>query len=174
MSAAIVEGPRGGSGFTLALAVLSAATFGLVGGLPELAGPAIGVGGIVLTAAWRRFGPSPGEAYGPLPALIAFVVLAASSPPSASAELFGALAALALLLWLADDPARPSGGGRRAVPTLAACSLVVAVAWSLALALPRPSGAVGLAGGLLALALLVLAWLLAREVAGGSAATASS
>lgn len=168
MRPSLVGTRRGGSVATFSVLVLVVGAFGLLGDLPYLVGPLVGIGGVAVSAAWRRYRPTTSVTVAPLPALVALGALAASSPAVPSAELFGGVAALALLLWLADDPSRPAGGGRRAVVALASCALGVGVAWSLALILPRPSGEVGIAGGLLALALLLLAWLLARETAGPS------
>jgi hypothetical protein len=151
----------GGSPLTFAVAALAVALFGLVGALPDLAGPTVGVVGLVVSVLVRR-GPS-GATYGPLPVLVALLVLATTAPPVAAAMLFGGLATLAVLLWLADDPVRPAGGGRRAALPLASCGLAVGVAWSLVLVLPRPPREVGVAAGLLAAILLILSYLLVRE-----------
>jgi hypothetical protein len=164
--------PRGGSGVTFAILAVAVVAFGLVGGLPDLLGPVVAAVGVAGSATWRRQWPGTGETFGSLPALVALAVLGASSPVAPSTELFGAIAALAVLLWLADDPSRPAGGGRRAAAAIGFCGLGVGIAWSLVLILPRPSGRLGIAGGLLALALLLLAWLLARETAGRAPAGA--
>jgi hypothetical protein len=153
---------QGGSPLTFAVATFAVVLFGLVGGLPDLAGPAVGVVGLVTSALVRRR-TAVGATYGPLPALVALLVIATTAPAVGSAMLFGGLAALAVLLWLADDPARPAGGGRRATLPLATCGLAIAIAWSLVLVLPRPSREVGVAGGLLAALLLLLAYLLVRS-----------
>jgi hypothetical protein len=163
----------GGSALTLALLVVAVGLFGVVGGLPYLAGPLLGPAGVLATAAWRRRASGAG-AVALLPALAALGTLAATAPVTASGELFGSLATLAFLLWLADDPARPAGGGRRAIPALAACGVGVAVAWSLTLLLPRPSGKVGVAAALLVASLLALAWFLAREAEAPAAVAATA
>jgi hypothetical protein len=152
----------GGGGLTFAVAVASVAAFGLVGGLPWLLGPVIGAAGMVAASFVRRRA-DVGSTLGPLPALLALAALAVTSPPVASAELFGGLATLGVLLWLADDPARPAGGGRRAGMALGSCAFAVAVAWSIILLLPRPSSAIGAAGALLVVVLLALAYLLGHE-----------
>ncbi len=109
-------------------------------------------------------GMRPG-AYGTLtlvPPVVALGLLAATAPPGPSTDLFGGLSGLALLLWIADDPGRPSGGGRRAVPTIAVASLGVGLAWAVTLALPSKAPDVALGGALLAAALVLLAVLLGR------------
>ncbi len=158
--------PDQGGGFaTTALFAFSAGLFGLVGGLPDYAGPAIGVGGVVVSSVWRlRRGSRAGlrTALSVAPALVALAVLALTSPPVDAAELFGGLAGLAFLLWLADDPARASGGGRRAAPTIALASLAVGLAWAISLSLPASAPEIGVAAGLLAAAFVLLAILLGR------------
>jgi len=173
MSASFAEGRRGGNKLTFTVAAVALGLFGLVGGLPDLLGPAIGIGGLAVAAWARRRGPL-GTEYGALPALVGLLVLATTAPTVASAELFGGLSALAVLLWVADDPARPAGGGRRAALPLASCGLAVGIAWSVALVLPHPSQEVGLAGGLLASVLLVLAYFLVREAERRASSSASA
>ena len=155
--------PDQGGGFaTTALLGFAMAALGLVGGLPFGFGPSLGVAGVIVTAVLRSRWP---ERFGTLalaPALVALAILAATSPAVPSAELFSGLTGLAFLLWIADDPARPSGGGRRAVPTIALGALGVGLAWTITLAVPGRSPDVGLAGGLLAAALVLLAILIAR------------
>jgi len=118
--------------------------------------------GVILSAFFRSRQPVGLGTWGLLPALGAIAILAATAPAIASTELFGGLTGLAFLLWIADDPARPSGGGRRAVPTIALGALGVGLAWAITLALPSKGPDIGLAGGLLAAGLVLLAVLIAR------------
>jgi len=162
-----VNGPEagerlGGSRSTFGVAALAIAAFGLVGGLPYFLGPALGVVGLGVAALVRRRS-ARGRTFAPMPALVALTALAVTAPAVASAELLGGVASLGLLLWMADDPRRPAGGGRRASLALASCGLTVGIAWAVLLAVPHPAGGVGVAGALLALVLLFLAYLLARE-----------
>jgi len=172
MSAEVVDAPRGGGSLTLLILGAAMVLFALVGRLPALVALGVGTVGVVGSAAWRRRRHPAAPTLSPLPALAALAILAAYSPAIPSAELFGGVATLALLLWLADDPGRPAGGGRRAVLALGSCGLGVAVAWAIVLSLPTLPHTVGWAGGLLALILFVLAWLLARESAPPSASNA--
>ncbi len=164
----------GGSGLTLAAFGAVVAVFGLVVGLPYLLGPVVGLAGVVASWAWRRRRAGAGRELGVLPAIVALGVLALAAPAVPATELLGGLSALALLLWAADDPARPAGGGRRAVGEIATCGLAVAVAWTLVLTVPRRTGAIDLAGALLAALLLLVAWLLTREASRGTGADASA
>lgn len=164
--------PRGGSGATFALAAVAMSLFGLVGGLPLLVGPLVAVVGIVAASFWRR-SPRSGPTFGPLPALGALAILAFAAPAVPSAELLGGFATVAVLLWLADDPSRPAAGGRRGAFALGSCALAVAVAGSIPLVVRSPQQEVGLAGGLLAFALLLVAYLLVRETRGRPGPTAT-
>jgi len=173
VNAPAVEAARGGRGLTFVVALLAMLLFGLVGGLPDLGGPVVAAVGLV-GASYLRRSPLLGSTYGPVPALLALLAIAVTAPPVPSAALFGGLATLAVLLWLADDPARPAGGGRRATLPLASCGLAVGIAWALVLGVPRLSREVGLAGGLLAAVLLVLAYLLTRHAEDRPASSARS
>ena len=161
MPAPVAAG-RGGGWATTALFGFAMGSLGLLGGLPIYVGPALGAGTVVISALLRSFKPGAHGTLTLVPAVVAIAVLAASAPPGPATELFGGLSALAFLLWVADDPARPSGGGRRSVPTLALASLGVGLAWAVTLALPTNSPDVALGGALLAAALVLLAVLLGR------------
>lgn len=152
----------GGGIATTGLFAFSAAVLGLLGGLPEYLGPAIGVGGVAISAVWRTFRRDRPGAVTIAPALIALATLAVAAPALASTELFGGLSGLAFLLWLADDPSRPRGGGRRAAPAIAMVALAVGVSWAITLGVPGRTPEIGLAGGLLAAAFVLLAWLVSR------------
>ena len=153
---------RGGGLATAVLFGFTAGVFGLLGGLSVLYGPAIGVGGVAIASALRGWRPEQYRTVALAPAILALAILAATAPPVPAAELFGGLSGLAFLLWAADDPSRPSGGGRRAVPTIALASLGVGLAWAITLAVPGRAADIGLAGALLASALVLLALLVAR------------
>jgi hypothetical protein len=154
--------PRGGGAATTALFAFAMAGLGLLGGLPVYVGPALGAGTVVISALLRALRPDRYRALALAPAVAVLGILAATAPPGASTELFGGLSGLAFLLWVADDPARPSGGGRRSVPTIALAALGVGLAWAVTLALPTNAPNVALGAALLAAALVLLAVLLGR------------
>ncbi len=154
----------GGLATTIVLGA-SAAVFGLLGGLPDFAGPIVGVVGVGVATFWRAHDRRRPAALALLPAVLAVAVLALTSPAYPSTELFGGLTGLALLLWIADDPARARGGGRRAAPAIGLIALAVGLTWTIALVAPGQAPEVGVAGGLLAGAFVVLAWLVARPQA---------
>ncbi len=146
----------GGGPFTTALLAATLAVLGLLTGLPFLLGPVIGVVAVVGAAGWRH--TSRGRTESALfPVLGALGALLFAAPPERSTELFGGVAALAFLLWLADDPARPAGGGRRAVPLLGVAALSFGLSWSVTLLLAPGVPEVGIAAGLLVAALFLVA-----------------
>lgn len=153
---------HGGGLATTLLFGFTVGVLGLLGSLPLAVGPATGVAGVAVATVLRRWRSPIVGSWALLPALGVITLLAASSPAEPASELFAGLSGLAFLLWIADDPERPAGGGRRAVPTIALGALGVGLAWSITLALPGRSPDVGLAGGLLAAALVLLALLVAR------------
>jgi len=162
VSAARPPVDHGGGWATAAIFGFSACVLGLLGGLPIGVGPAIGAAGVIASTVWRADRPRRRGALPLAPALVAVLVLSVTAAPAPSTLLFAGLTGLSFLLWVADDPTRPSAGGRRAMPTIAVVALGVALAWSITLALPGRTSDVALAGALLAVALVVLALLLAR------------
>ncbi len=141
------------------------AVFGLLVGWPLLLGTVVGVAGAAGSAVWRRRWPWSGRSLAAVPALTGLGVLALGAAPGAAADLFAGLASLALLLWLSADPTRPRAGGRRAAPAIIVCAAAFAVAFVVGLGFPLIGSAVGVAGGLLAFVILLLAVLFDRQVA---------
>jgi len=139
---------------TFALAVLSGfpAGFGVI-----LALSLVVVSAVFRSGPWTKLAP-----YAPAPVLVALVLEAAFAPVSFGTELFAGLAGVAFLVWLADDPSRPSGGPRRAFPTIAIPGLSLGIAWSSALFLPAGALPLGVAGALLAFTLGAVAFLVGR------------
>jgi len=96
------------------------------------------------------------------PSVVAVGALAGVAPATPIAALLGGGSALAILAWLAEDPTRAPGGLRRARPTILVAALAFAVAWGSALLLPPAAGAIGIAGALLVVALVLIAAVLGR------------
>ncbi len=149
------------SGSALLLAALLA-VLGLLGGFPLLLGPVLAVVGVGVASLLRRRRPAGPSWVEPVPALLVLATLAFSAPVATSTELAAGASSLALLLWLADDPARRVGVGRRAVPIVALAGLAFALGWTLTLVVSAPTAEIGLAGGLLAVALVVVTVVLLR------------
>jgi hypothetical protein len=152
-----------GSGTLLLLAV--AGTFGLVTLLPLPWGPLLGLAGVALGAALRSLPSTLARGGAPVPPLVALGLLAALAPVSELTELYAGLAALAFLLWLADDPARLPGGAGRGLRIIAVPALGFGLAWASSLLVPAVGSSVGLAVALLVGVGAVVAFLLRAPAA---------
>lgn len=143
----------------LAAVTLLAAYGAALPALPALVLAALGVGlGVVL----RGVRSEPVRATFPVPVLLVLGFLALSAGVGALELLIVGLAGATFVAWLTDDPYRPpSGAGRGALLWLLP-TLGVTTAWASLFLLPRSSSSVGIAGGLVAGALAVLAYLLSR------------
>jgi hypothetical protein len=138
------------------------AAFALVTDLPWPIALTVGLGGVGATLSVRRWGQPLAVELAPGPVLVSLGVLAITAPSNPIAALLGGGCGLAILVCLADDPAREVGGPRRAGSTMLVVALAFGIAWGSALLLPPASGALGIAGGLLALTLFLIASLLRR------------
>jgi hypothetical protein len=132
----------------------------LVTDLPWYLAVPLGLGGAFGSVALRRWGGPTGIELAVGPALVGVGALALSSPASPQAALLAGASALAVVIWMSDDPSRSPGALRRAAPTVFVTVLAFVVAWGSALLLPSTPGELGLAGGLLALSLILIAVLL--------------
>jgi hypothetical protein len=139
--------------WTLAILLATAAYLGYLSGFPAGWGFVLSVGAVALAAALRVRAPESAAAYAPVPVLAAISLEAATAPLGFGTEIMAGIAGLAFLLWLADDPARPVRGPVRALPALAVPALALGIAWSSTLFVPLGAIPLGVAGGLLALAL---------------------
>jgi hypothetical protein len=119
------------------------------------AGTALGVG--------LRLVPEPrAQEVAAVPVLVALATGAVASPLGIVPELVAGGAALAFLLWLADDPARPAGGSVRGRVTVLIPAFALGIAWASALLLPSSSASLGVAAGLLVFVIAALAYLVGR------------
>jgi hypothetical protein len=147
---------RGGGTLTPTLLGLALGVLGLLGGVPYFLGTAVAAAGVLGSVYARRRRPSS-RSLGPLvPALLSLVVLTATAPASAATELFAGLSGLAFLVWVADEPTRPAGGGRRAAGTIGSVALAIGLVWGIGLGFGGRTEALGLAGALIATGLIVL------------------
>jgi len=149
---------------SLALLLVAATYLGFLSGYPGGFGPVLAAAGVVLAAGLRVGAPRSVAVFAPVPVLVALGVEAVAAPVGFGTELVAGLAGLAFLVWLADDPSRPVGGAARSLPTVAVPALALGIAWSSALFLPSGAVPLGVAGGLLALTLAVVAFLVGRPV----------
>ncbi len=124
-------------------------------------GVAIGLAGVIASALWRGRRPDP-KAVAPLaPALLSVSVLAALTVPSLPAALAAGLVGLSFPLWLADDPSHPDAGLARAVPAFGTAAAAVGCAGLITLLRIPGVGDLGVAVGLLAVGIVLLAVVLA-------------
>ena len=147
---------------SLAFLFVAAAFLGYLSGFPGGFGLALTLAAIVLAAGLRMSASPVLAASAPVAALAALAIEAVAAPVGFGTEIVAGVAGLAFLVWLADDPNRPAGGPWRAAPTLALPALALGIAWSSALFLPTGSVPLGVAAGLLALALAAVAFLVSR------------
>ena len=163
MSATVARaGIRSVRPFSLALLLVTTTALGYYSGLPDRSGLLVAALGVVLAAVLRASPSRPVAHSAPIPALAVLVLGAVLAPVGLGIELVAGAGGLAFLLWLADEPTRPLGGAVRSLPTLAVPALALGIAWSGALFLPAGSVPLGVAGGLLALTLATVAFLVGR------------
>jgi len=120
-------------------------------------GFAIAFGSVVIASVARARFPDRAREFAVVVVLAALLVLAARAAGTPGAIVFGGLASLALLAWLAGDPLEVPGGARRAAPSLLIAAFVVGIAGTSALLLPSRDAVVGVAAGLFVFAVVLLA-----------------
>jgi hypothetical protein len=144
---------------TLVALLVPAVFLGYLSGFPGGAGVILMVAAVAAAAALRVVARPGLTSFAPIPVLLALVVEAVAAPVGFGTEIMAGLAGLAFLVWLADDPARPEGGAVRGLPVVAIPALALGIAWSSALFLPSGVVPLGVAGALLALAIVAVAFL---------------
>lgn len=155
---------RSGPDALLGSIVLGAAAvaLGLAGGLPSGLGAVIGAVGVTTSAICRSMASARWKTLPLVPAILAISVEVILATPVPATELLAGATGVAFLFWVAEDPHRPVGGGRRGVTPIALVALAVGFSLAIVLVLPRGPSDVAIAGGLLALAMVLVAILLAR------------
>lgn len=155
----LISGRAGPAGGVLGAALV---LFALTTDLPWVAGFLLAASGIVaaLVLRARTVGARSEAAVGIV--LLVIGVLAAAAPDAPVAGIAGGATVLAFLAWLADQPGRPRGNVVRALPSVALAGVAFAIAWTSAFLLPSTRAPVGLAAGLLVLAIFLAALLLGR------------
>jgi len=162
VAASVLNARRSLRPVSLACLFITATYLGFLSGFPNGFGPLVAAVGVAVAAVMRLATPRTVAAYAPFPALVGFGVVAVRAPVGIGTELIAGLTGLAFLVWLADDPSRPVGGAVRSLPTVVVPALALGIAWSSALFLPGSAIPLGVAGGLLALVIAVVAFLVAR------------
>lgn len=156
------EVPRRWPGPASAPLVLFGALLGSFSGLPDLAGVAIALALLAFGLGLRAAHPAVLRGIAPVPVLAALAWAASASQFGVVPELAAGAAGVGFLAWLADDPARPRGGARRAAGTILIPAFALGITWSSALLLPSNSASVGVATGLLVFAIVAVALLVGR------------
>jgi hypothetical protein len=150
---------------------LAAMALAFVSTLPPVLGVAIALVGVALSLGLELRAGEGTRALDPLPAMVALGILAAACPLGSVPELVAGGAGVAVIAWLAEAPDRPPHGAGRGALGWGLPGLAVGVAWIGSLLLPPSAAPIGVAGGLLAAAVLALAYLFRRpELAVGAAA----
>jgi hypothetical protein len=155
-------GPSRESIVPLSVLTLAAVALGAIGSLGFVLGAVVAVGGVAISAAlgWDpRWGA---RRYALLPVLLALGILALTAPPGPAPELLAGAGAVALLAGIAADPDRPPGGLARGAFGWGLPGLAVGLAWAGTYILPPSAAPVGVAGGLVAAAVVGLAVLIRR------------
>jgi hypothetical protein len=158
---------------TLAILAAAAIGFAALSRLPVTVAVAVALAGVVLSEALRSTANGRLRKMAPTPVLVALGAVALAAPLGALPELWAGVAGVAVLVWIADDPARPAFGAVRGAFGWGLPALAVGLAWVSSFLLPPSAVPVGVAGGLLAAAVVALAYLVRRpELADpGAAAT---
>ncbi|MGA8302480.1 MAG: hypothetical protein WA547_06590 [Thermoplasmata archaeon] len=143
----------------LAVAALAVAYESRWPTLPALLFAALGV---AASGGMRIVRPSLLAGVAPIPALLVLGVLATETPIAPVPELLVGAAGVAFVLWLLDDPFRPPAGISRGTVVWGVPALAVGIAWASAFLLPSSAATLGVAGGLVAAALIVFAFLVGR------------
>jgi hypothetical protein len=140
------------------LAVLTA----LASPLPTVVGVSVAAAGVALGVALRGVRSRDVRSTFPLPVMVALGFVALSAGTGPLELLLVGVSGAAFVAWLADDPYRPPSGAGRGTVVWLVPTLGVVMAWASSLLLPRSTASLGVAGGLAAGALAVLAYLLSR------------
>lgn len=155
-----------GSVAALAVVLGSIGSLGLV-----LGGVVVGIGGVAISGALGLDPRGRFRAFALLPVLAALGILAFAAPPGPVGELLAGAGGVAVLAWLSADPHRPSRGLQRGALGWALPGLAVGLAWAGSFLLPPSAAPLGVAGGLVAGAVIALAVLFRRPELAESAPT---
>ena len=130
--------------------------------LPIALGLALTVVGVA-AGVWLRVAPWPAwRAVFLVPPLLALAVLAVYTPAGPVPILVVGAAGVTFVAWILDDPFRPPAGASRGAIVWAIPALGFGIAWASTFLLPSSATSFGVAGGLVAAALLALAFLVGR------------
>jgi hypothetical protein len=98
----------------------------------------------------------------PFAVIVILGVLAAATSVAVVPELLAGVVGVVFLTWLLDDPRRATQGVSRGLLVWGIPAVAVGLAWASATLLPSNAAPVGVAGGLLAAAIVTLVYLIRR------------
>ncbi|HTT73713.1 MAG TPA: hypothetical protein VMG99_06160 [Thermoplasmata archaeon] len=146
----------------LVVTVAAAVGLGIDSGFGVVVGVGLALAGGLGTVGLRLAPDARGRAAAIGPALAALALGAVAAAPSPLAAPIAALGGIGILLWLLDDPDRPSGGPARGRYVILLPGLAAAIAWAGALVLPAGSIDFGFAAVFLVVTFGLVAVLLGR------------
>lgn len=142
------------------LLALAGGFLGYLTAVPAFSALAVVWGGVAFGIGLRFVRPSRVRSWAPVPVLLALATGTVASPLGVVPELAAGGCALAFLVWLVDDPARPAGGLWRGRATVLLPAFALGTAWASSLLLPSRSAPLGVAAGLLVFVIAALAFLM--------------
>jgi hypothetical protein len=125
-------------------------------------GVLVGLAGFAGAAVLRYLDRPSATVVAFVPLVTALALVATLSAANAADDLLAGLTSLGVLVWISDEPTHPVGGTGRGAKLFLLSTLTLSVAWVASLLRISVVGGIGLAVGLIALALLLVASLLAR------------
>ena len=146
----------------LPVLVLAALALTVVSDWPILIGSLLVAVGVAVGVVVRWEAGPRARALSVVPVLVALVALGARTPVGAVPDGLAGVAGVAVIVWLADDPHRPRERPSRWFSAWSIPVIGVAIAWASTALLPPTAVPFGVAGGLLAAALIALAVLVRR------------
>ena len=146
----------------LVAAGLVAIVLARVGRWPPELGLGVALAAVVLAGGLGLITDDRFRRLAPVPLLAGLLALTAEVPTGPGFDLLAGAAGVVVLAWIAEDPARPAGGAVRGAIGWGLPGLAVGLAWVSSFLLPPAAAPIGVAGGLLAAILILLAWLFER------------
>lgn len=156
--------PQGlGPGWTVGPMAGSTLLLGWVSGVPEHLGFVLAAIGVVSSLLWRVRAGRRRSILPLLPVLGVLAGLSALTPGALLPEAAAGICGFCYVLWLGDEPdPRRAGALGRATPALTLTGVAVVLSLAVVALGPRPETDLGVAAGLLAVGLFLLAVLLTR------------
>jgi hypothetical protein len=130
--------------------------------LPIATALILGAAGVAVSVGMRAVRRGGLFEIAPVPVLVVLATLSLETPIAPLPELLVGAAGVVFVAWLTDDPWRPPAGFSRGTLVWGVPAFAVGIAWASTFLLPSSSASIGVAGALLAAALVALAYLVSR------------